>query len=89
MQTWVQQLKQTVQRFWQQLAAELEGGAALVTGPQRRDWSDVAAVAACVQAPPCHAFRMHRAVWLRLRPSMRPPAHSTAQLSSLCCRFRT
>lgn len=51
MQTWVQQLKQTAQRFWQQLAAELEGGAALVTGPQRRDWSDVAAVAACVQAP--------------------------------------
>lgn len=51
MQTWVQQLKQTAQRFWQQLAAELEGGAALVTGPQRRDWSDVAAVAASVQAP--------------------------------------
>ena len=51
MQAWVQGFKQASQRFWQQLAAELEGGAALAAGPQRGDWSDVAAVAASVQAP--------------------------------------
>lgn len=93
MQAWVQGFKQASQRFWQQLAAELEGGAALAAGPQRRDWSDVAAVAASVQAPPWRGYRMHRVTPLQCDPHSRwcMAAISLCQLlwPSLCCRFRT